>query len=325
MNAQKNEASGAAGTRGTSQNASRFYHPTADYVGDFQEAIRSAGLEPPEIVADGRLHRFASNGKRGDEAGWYVLHGDGVPAGVFGNWRTGFTQTWRADIGRKLTSGEESENRARWEAMRRQREQEQVDRHQKAQADAERIWQTSAPAPEDHPYLARKGVHAYGVRIHHGSLVIPAHGRDGRLTSLQFIGPNGNKRFLPGGKMQGGHFIICVPAGVLCIVEGFATGATVYEATGYGVAVAFNAGNLLPVAKAMRDKYPDAKIIICADDDHRTEGNPGLTKAKEAAREIGAMLSVPLFGSARPAAATDFNDLARLSGIDAVREQILWI
>lgn len=324
MTAPKGNAHGEVGA-GTSENVSRFYHSPSDYVGDFQEAIRSAGLEPPEVIADGHLHRFASNGKRGDEAGWYVLHGDGVPAGVFGNWRTGFTQTWRADIGRKLTSGEESENRARWEAMRRQREQEQVDRHQKAQADAERIWQTSAPAPEDHPYLARKGVHAYGVRIHHGSLVIPAHGRDGRLTSLQFIGPNGNKRFLPGGKMQGGHFIICVPAGVLCIVEGFATGATVYEATGYGVAVAFNAGNLLPVAKAMRDKYPDAKIIICADDDHRTEGNPGLTKAKEAAREIGAMLSVPLFGSARPAAATDFNDLARLSGIDAVREQILWI
>jgi putative DNA primase/helicase len=79
------------------------------------------------------------------------------------------------------------------------------------------------------------------------------------------------------------------------------------------------------VAKAMRDKYPDAKIIICADDDHRTEGNPGLTKAKEAAREIGAMLALPQFGSDRPAAATDFNDLAKLRGIEAVREQILWI
>lgn len=325
MSAQKNEASGAAGTRGTAQNASKLYHSPSDYVEDFQEAIRSAGLEPPEIVADGRLHRFASNGKRSDVAGWYVLHGDGVPAGAFGNWRTNFAQTWRADIGRKLTSGEESENRARWEAMRRQREQEQATRHQEAQATAERVWRASAPAPEDHPYLARKGVHAYGARIYRGSVVIPVHGTDGGITSVQFIGPNGNKRFLPGGKMQGGHFTIGVPDSALCIVEGFATGATVHEATGYGVAVAFNAGNLLPVAKAMRDKYPDAKITIYADDDHRTGGNPGLTKAKEAAREIGAMLAVPQFGSGRPAAATDFNDLARLSGIDAVRGQILWI
>ncbi|MCA1604763.1 MAG: hypothetical protein LC775_04645, partial [Acidobacteria bacterium] len=69
----------------------------------FRAAMRAHGLNPPEIIADGRLHRFTSNGRRGDDAGWYLLHGDGIPAGCFGDWRTGFSQTWRADIGRDLT------------------------------------------------------------------------------------------------------------------------------------------------------------------------------------------------------------------------------
>jgi putative DNA primase/helicase len=73
-------------------------------IEQFRDAIRSAGLEPPErIEADGKLRRFSSNGKRGDDAGWYVLHGDGIPAGSFGYWRTGISESWRADIGRTLS------------------------------------------------------------------------------------------------------------------------------------------------------------------------------------------------------------------------------
>ena len=74
----------------------------------FSDAIKSAGLIPPDAIeADGAIHRFASNGKRGDDAGWYQLHSDGIPAGSFGCWRDGLTQTWRADVGRTLTPAEE--------------------------------------------------------------------------------------------------------------------------------------------------------------------------------------------------------------------------
>lgn len=84
----------------------------------FRDAIRTAGLEPPDVIeTDGKLRRFASNGKRGDDAGWYVLHGDGIPAGSFGDWRTGVSQSWRADIGRALTPSEEAAHRAKMEAM----------------------------------------------------------------------------------------------------------------------------------------------------------------------------------------------------------------
>ena len=85
-----------------------------DAIDQFRAAIQSAGLIPPDMIEpDGKLHRFASNGARGDDAGWYALHGDGIPAGSFGDWRSGQSQTWRADIGRTPTPGEEAAHRAK--------------------------------------------------------------------------------------------------------------------------------------------------------------------------------------------------------------------
>ena len=290
----------------------------------FRDAIQSAGLIPPDdIEADGKLRRFSSNGKKADDAGWYLLHDDGIPAGSFGDWRTGIMQTWRADIGRTLTAGEEAAHRAKVEAMRRERESEEARRKSEAKAKAAAIWQKAEPAPGEHPYLIRKGIKASGAKLYNDALLIPM--RDGGdIHSLQFIGPDGDKRFLTGGRVKGCYFSIGNPNGAaaLCIAEGFATGATIHETTGYPVAVAFNAGNVGAVAKAMRDKFPDLPLILCADDDTQTEGNPGLTAATEAARSVGGLLALPDFGFDRPAGATDFNDMAALCGLDAVRQAI---
>ena len=104
---------------------------------EFRDAIRSAGLEPPGVIdADGKLHRFSSNGKRGDDAGWYILYDDGVPAGCFGDWRTGIKQSWRADIDRALSAAEESAHRAKVETMRRERVAEEARRHAEARSTA---------------------------------------------------------------------------------------------------------------------------------------------------------------------------------------------
>jgi putative DNA primase/helicase len=293
-------------------------------IGQFRDAIQSAGLVPPsDIEPDGKLRRFSSNGKKADDAGWYLLHDDGIPAGSFGDWRTGIMQTWRADIGRTLTAGEEAAHRAKVEAMRREREAEETRRKSEAKAKAAAIWQEAEPAPGDHPYLTRKGIKASGAKLHSDALLIPMRA-DGEIHSLQFIGPDGDKRFLTGGRVKGCYFSIGNPNGAaaLCIAEGFATGATIHETTGYPVAVAFNAGNVGVVAKAMRDKFPDLPLILCADDDTLTEGNPGLTAATEAARSVGGLLALPDFGIDRPARATDFNDMAALCGADAVQQAI---
>ena len=290
----------------------------------FRDAIQAAGLTPPDVIeADGKLRRFASNGKRKDDAGWYSLHGDGIPAGSFGDWRTGFTQTWRADIGRTLTHTEEAAHRAKVETMRREREAEEARRKAEAKNKAAAIWNTAQPAPEDHPYLTRKQIKANGAKLHQGALVIPMRA-DGILHSLQFISADGDKTFLTGGRVAGCYFSIGNPKGAaaLCIPEGVATGVAIHEATGYPVAVAFNAGNLLAVAKAMREKFPDIPLILCADDDYRTEGNPGMTKATEAARSVGGLLAVPFFGADRRESDTDFNDMADLCGAEAVKQAI---
>ncbi len=295
-----------------------------DAIDQFRAAIKSAGLNPPDMIEpDGKLHRFASNGKRGDDAGWYALHGDGIPAGCFGDWRSGQSHTWRADIGRTTTPAEEAAHRAKVEAMRREREAEKAREQIEAAQKAATIWESAKLVPRDHPYLVRKGINSSGARLHNGALVIPVRS-GGEIHSLQFIGPDGDKRFLTGGRVTGCYFSMGNPEGAaaLCIAEGFATGATIHMATGYPVAVAFNAGNLGPVAKAMRERFAELRLIICADDDVATEGNPGITKATEAARSVGGLVAIPDFGNDRPQGATDFNDLALELGMQAVESAI---
>ena len=297
---------------------------TLNPIDGFRDAIVAAGLNAPETIeADGKLHRFSSNGKKGDDAGWYLLHDDGIPAGSFGDWRTGIMQNWRADVGRTLTADEEAAHRAKVDAMRREREAEEARRKSEAKGKAAAVWQKTKPASGDHPYLIRKGIKASGAKQYNDALLIPMRA-DGEIHSLQFIGPDGDKRFLTGGRVKGCYFSIGKPKGAaaLCIAEGFATGATIHEATGYPVAVAFNAGNVGAVAKAMRDKFPDLVLILCADDDIQTEGNPGLTAATDAARSVGGLLALPDFGIDRPAGASDFNDMVALCGQEAVRQAI---
>lgn len=133
------------------------------------------------------------------------------------------------------------------------------------------------------------------------------------------------KRFKISGKVAGCYYQFGgdpAAAGVLLIGQGFATCASVFEATRQPVACAFNAGNLLAVARAGRERLPDARIVLLADDDWQTEGNLGLTKATEAARAIGGAVAMPGFLADRPAAATDFNDMAALTGLDSVRTTI---
>ena len=287
---------------------------------DFREAIRSADLQPPEeIVADGAIHRFPSDGRRGDDAGWYVLHADGIPAGCYGCWRTGVEETWRADVGRPLTAAEKEEQRANEAAARQAREAEKSQRHAETALKAKKIWDSARTPDQDHPYLVSKRLSTKGVRQTGEKLVVPVR-NSSELHSLQFISPDGSKRFLTGGGVRGCYFSIGNPknAASLCVAEGFATGATIHEATGHPVVVAFNAGNLQPVAKTLSERYPDLPLIICGDDDAETEGNPGRTKATEAARSVGARLAFP----ERLDGVADFNDMAGQCGLGAVRAAV---
>lgn len=290
-----------------------------NHIDQFRGAIVAAGLPAPdEISDDGKLHRFSTNGKPRDTSGWYILHGEGLPAGSFGCWRSGLQSNWCAKGDNDLTDSERQAMRERVKAMQRQRDEEQEQRQAEARATAAaRLAQSTAAA--QHPYLTAKGIKANGAKLDGQSLVIPMRDTAGTLHSLQTIGRDGGKRFLSGGRVAGCYFAIGTPAGLIVVCEGFATGASIHECTGHAVAVTFNAGNLEPVALALRKKYPALAITIAADDDHLTAGNPGLSKAKAAALAIDGLMALPAFPVDRPDKATDFNDMALLCGADAVK------
>ena len=285
----------------------------------FRLAIAAAGITPPDaIFPDGTIHRFSTNGKLSDDSGWYILHVDGIAAGASGCWRTGLQLTWCAKSDSAMSDAERETHRQRIKDMKIQREANLEAIQQEASQTAAALWQRADPATA-HPYLTNKGIQSYGVKSFADKLLIPMRDTAGKLHSLQTIASNGDKRFHPAGRVKGCYHSIGKPSGVLIVCEGYATGASIHDATGDAVAVAFNAGNLETVAGALRAKYPSLKIVIAADDDHLTEGNPGITKARSAALVVRGLVAVPLFPVGRPDKATDFNDLHQLVGADAVK------
>lgn len=270
----------------------------SDFKRQFMDALVESGLAmfKGEAIGDGDLHRYRVDGdKSGSLNGWYVLHLDGKPFGAFGSWKTGQSCTWTAEQPETMTPAEKAAQAARLAESKRARAAEQVKVQAEAAARAAVLWAKSHPATNQHPYLARKRVQAYGVRVLGPSLVIPLRDVAGELHSLQFIGADGGKTFLTGGRKRGCYYAIGRPVETLCIAEGYATAASIHEATGYATACAFDAGNLESVARALRGKFPAARITVCADNDTGTPGNPGVRYAEAAARAVRGFLAVPTF------------------------------
>ena len=287
---------------------------------EFRSEISKAGISlPNEIIADERIHRFSSNGKTSDNAGWYVLFTDRIPAGAFGCWREDFKINWCSKDKATLTQSERSEFNKKMAEAKKLREHEEEINRTKARNKASKIWEQSTEAPTDHPYLLSKKVQPHGLKLSRDKLVVPLYDQNQVLQSLQFIGYDGDKRFLSGGLTKGCYYPIGgTPDKILYVAEGFATAATVHEATGSAVAVAFNANNLESIAKALRAKFPNLEMVICADDDHKTKGNPGIRKAIEAATASRSKVVIPEFGGNRSDSDTDLNDLFVLDGPKSV-------
>ncbi|PTQ78378.1 putative DNA primase/helicase [Nitrosomonas oligotropha] len=257
----------------------------------FCRAMQSAGIRySGEIIADGRLHRFHIEGqKQGSLNGAYTLHLDGCPAGWFMDYKTGLSKTWSSKSGFKVSYALIKQI----EAAKQRRESETHQKHAETALKAEKIWQKSKSIDNQqaHPYLANKRVQPHGARKYHESLVIPIYNESDQIINLQFIDTKGGKRFLAGGRKRGCFYVIGDSTKRILICEGFATGASLFEDCGQRVVVAFDAGNLLPVAKKIRELSPDLEIIICGDNDI---SGIGQAKAKEAALAVGGKVLIPL-------------------------------
>lgn len=332
-------------------------HPAQDAVPAFLQVMHAHGIVPDArgreaLNADGTLVRFHVQGDRpGTRNGWAVLFGDQVPAGEFGSWRTGTRHAWCAKSPGALSAAEQRAIRHRQETARAEREQQQREREDAAAKAANVLWNRAVPADGSHPYLVRKGIPAHGLRVapwpvrdsdglvfRHidNALLVPVMNAAGRIVSLQAIFPRlepalgRDKDFLSGGRKQGCFHVIGKPlaAQPIAIAEGYATAASIHQATGWCVVVAWDAGNLAAVARAWRSTVPDGEFVLCADNDQWTRqpvDNPGVTQATRAAAEIDARVAWPEFStvhgdSDRP---TDFNDLHLREGLEAVRAQLL--
>ncbi|HAU1200838.1 TPA: DUF3987 domain-containing protein [Legionella pneumophila] len=294
-----------------------------DNLFQFCAAIKATGLEPPENIVPGKIYRFPGIGKtKENKAGWCLLFLDQL-GGCYGDWSTGLSEIWQGKSNQKLTPDEKAQFKHQIQEAQLKALNEVAAIHQEGAKRALSIWDNSKPAEANYPYLVSKNIEPKGIRCYKGSLVIPLRA-DGKIYSLQFIDPDGNKQFLSGGRVAGCYFSLGNPLGadVICIVEGVATGKTINMATGYPVAVAFSSSNLLAIAQVMSEQFPEHTLIICADDDADKKGNPGLTKANQVADIIGAKVAIPYFGIERPIKASDFNDMAALRGLSAVAETI---
>ena len=278
------------------------------------DAMRAAGLEPPEeIHFDGKIHRFRSGTKgspgHGDKPGWYLVFGDGIPAGRFGCWRAGMEITWRADVGRKLTEFEEMAHARRINESKVLREAAQERQHQVASETVEKIWLSGVAAHPDHPYLKRKGIQTHGVRTTgDGRLMVPLYDQDGTLSTLQYIDEQGGKLYHPGGQTGGKFWMLGTmdEPGTLFVAEGFATAATIHEATDRPVVVSYSASNLVPVTGTLREMYGATQdLVIVADND---ASGVGQRYAEQASAKFGArMVMPPILGDANDYAQAGHN------------------
>lgn len=256
---------------------------------DFENAMRSAGLIPREIVADGKWRRCATVDHPRKRNGAYCLNPDG--RGMFQNWATDDgVNLWQSDDFKaanpidlaKLEAHKARERQYRIESMRRARE----------------YWNRSERLLGGHPYLTRKGLTMQGctgLRTNGGALVIPVVNRE-FIVSTQSINDVGDKKFFAGCPVKGGAYILTRPNSVVtCLCEGVATGLALFQSIPQAsVIIAFDAGNLMPVAQRLR---PTGSVVVCGDNDHGTQAkrgfNPGIEKAVNVAEFLGCGMAAP--------------------------------
>ncbi|MCK6401627.1 MAG: DUF927 domain-containing protein [Sphaerotilus natans subsp. sulfidivorans] len=231
--------------------------------------------------------------------------------------------------------------------------------HEEAARRCAELWEKASetPAAEGVPYLQRKGVQGLGLRyLRDGTALVPMRDAAGKLWSLQRLLPAdlvdkesgeviGCKLYGPPPRKGGRDKVRSRKTGLFHLVglqadadplavslvlvcEGYATGASLHQAHGHPVAVAFDGGNLRHVAAALRERFPAARLLVCGDDDKPTEargkGNPGrkaAAAAARAARAAGALARV-VFPEGLPDGGSDFNDLHQSAGLAAVVDQV---
>ena len=313
-----------------------------DVLGQFADH----GLEPAQPLTFGKLTRCKTTQDKGKEKnGWYVIHehrtekNEILIFGSFGDWRTGDSNKIKVKPGR-MSQEERDVMRARQEDAKRRAAEVAANAARRAANRAAFLFK-HMPEKGRSAYLERKQI--IGMRVRYaprtGALLIPMTTARDQIVGLQVIYPEKqadtgrDKSYWPHGMSKEGAYHLIgphpEPGEPVLVCEGYATGASLHMATSFAVAIAFDAGNLSAVAKAMRERFPGRALIVCRDDDWKTKRpngepcNPGEEKGSNAALIVGGQVVGPIFSGERDIKWTDFNDLHCAEGLDAVRRQVL--
>lgn len=229
----------------------------------------------------------------------FQVDGLTVQLAWFGDWaRKGADSFWKSADDSTLTKEAKARIKSEMEAQANEFAEAKRKRHEEKAREAGEMWEKSA-TQGDHPYIARKKLSSlHGCRIHfidkHPVILVPMRDVDGKLWNVtriftkKFEGTNSDKFVLSGGRKSGLFHLLgeIRDKSTIYFTEGFATGASVYQALGnQPVVICFDAGNLLPVAEAIRAKYPDAAFVFAADNDlgKKDENGVPINTGKEAA------------------------------------------
>lgn len=326
----------------------------SDYITEFIDFLKSHGFTPNDpIKGDDRIDRIRVNNEKKKDLryklkishdrafGWFVYSKNGETVNFSSINKTTMTQAEREALNARI----EAEKLANEQA----REKEMLSIAEKAR----RLWKSYEAADPDHKYLKKKQIDALAIRQNGKRLVVPVY-TEGQLWSLQYIDETGDKRFLSGGKTKGGYATLIFQnddTAEIIICEGYATGVSIRMATGLPVVIAFNATNVPIVARYIRAKFPESRIIVAADNDlftmrpelqkdhpdyknhdgndpiwaeWREKGmlvNAGIEAALLAAKNTGCEISVPEFEDKKEKP-TDFNDYHVIHGLDRLNTKI---
>lgn len=286
-------------------------------------------------VFNGEYQRFDRNGKT--LAGWFLGHTFTGPKGTiltadYGDWVTKERCEWRSDTAENYSKEDLEKLKSIVVELNKKRTAAKEAERAAAAQRAKDIWENAAlsfPSPE-HPYLKKKGVRSTELVRYSsaGDLIVPIlNGPDKEIVSLQFISSEGEKKFLPGGRLKESYSWAGVRGTdneTVYICEGWATAQSIGMAINNSVLVAFNASNI----PALSNRLPVncKRVVICADNDQWTEGNPGLKAARQAqkclaGKDIPCSIVYPPFDKTEEKL-TDFNDLHKKYGLERVKEEI---
>jgi putative DNA primase/helicase len=288
---------------------------TADYAADFSRFLADNSLEPDlkkGLIADGSIGRAYINvGGSRKLVGWYQLWLDqSVPFGRIGDYRVSAnepTAIWKPENQKRFKMTDEQRDEVK--ALQIKAEVKKVENYNKAAKRAQSLWGQADPC-ERHPYLEKKKVLSYGgLRVNNqGMLMLPMYDAQMTIVGIQYISPDGSKRFLTGSKKGGSFFIlgkeILKTSRTINFAEGYATAASYHQDFSQPVIVAFDAYNLTPVAEVVFEFLKDRKFIFIADNDPESNtGEKEAVKACHAIRKLHGQADVWM-----PESKGDYND-----------------